>query len=134
MSQVGLRHTQQGHSVADPQGNCARKAVRPFLAGAIAAVRAQLGGGSPNALGPLLEKYWKALGTRIAAGPESLERVPESLARMTEALWLRSLDEARERAKIASLAIVSLRSARRADPFHVGLLLDEEPKASLIIG
>lgn len=68
----------------------------------IAAVRAQLGGGSPNTLGPLLEKYWKALGTRIATGPESLERVPQSLARMTEALWLRSLDEARERAKIAS--------------------------------
>jgi hypothetical protein len=69
----------------------------------IAAVRAQLGGGSPNALGPLLERYWKGLGSRIAAGPESLERVPESLARMTEAFWLRSLDEARERAKIASL-------------------------------
>ncbi len=71
----------------------------------IAAVRSQLGGGSPNALGPLLEKYWKALGTRIAAGPESLERVPESLARITEALWLRSLDEARERAKIPSLGV-----------------------------
>jgi len=61
------------------------------------------GGGSPNSLGPLLEKYWHALGTRIATGPESLERVPESLARMTESLWLRSLDEARERARIASV-------------------------------
>lgn len=65
----------------------------------IAAVREQLGGGSPNTLAPLLEKYWKGLGTRLPAGPESLERVPESLARMTEALWLRSLDEARERVK-----------------------------------
>lgn len=65
----------------------------------IAAVREELGGGSPNTLAPLLEKYWKGLGTRLPAGPESLERVPESLARMTEALWLRSLDEARERAK-----------------------------------
>jgi chromosome segregation ATPase len=65
----------------------------------IAALREQLGGGSPNTLGPLLEKYWKSLGTRIPAGPKALERVPESLARLTEALWLRSIDEARERTK-----------------------------------
>jgi hypothetical protein len=65
----------------------------------IAALREQLGGGSPNTLGPLLEQYWKSLGTRLPAGPEALERVPESLARLTEALWLRSLDEARERAR-----------------------------------
>jgi hypothetical protein len=63
----------------------------------IAALREQLGGGSPNTLGPLLEKYWKSLGTRIPAGPEALERVPESLARLTEALWLRAINEARER-------------------------------------
>jgi hypothetical protein len=67
----------------------------------IAAIREHLGGGSPNTLAPLLEKYWKGLGTRLPSGPDSLERVPESLARMTEALWLRSLDEARERAKAA---------------------------------
>jgi len=65
----------------------------------IAAIREHLGGGSPNTVGPLLEKYWKSLGTRIGAGPQALERVPESLAKMTEALWLRSIDEARERAK-----------------------------------
>jgi len=65
----------------------------------VAAVREHLGGGSPNTVGPLLEQYWRGLGKRIPAGPEALERVPESLARMTEALWLRSLDEARERAK-----------------------------------
>ena len=69
----------------------------------IASVREQLGGGSPNTLAPLLEQYWKELGSRVAAGPDALERVPESLARMTEALWLRSIDEARQRAK-ASLA------------------------------
>jgi chromosome segregation ATPase len=65
----------------------------------IAALREQLGGGSPNTLGPLLEKYWKSLGNRIPAGPDALERVPDSLARLTEALWLRSIDEARERTK-----------------------------------
>jgi hypothetical protein len=70
----------------------------------IAALREQLGGGSPNTLGPLLEKYWKSLGMRIPAGPEALERVPESLARLTEALWLRAVNEARERVGAATLS------------------------------
>jgi hypothetical protein len=66
----------------------------------VAAVRDQLGGGSPNTLTPLLAKYWESLGQRLGAGPESLERVPESLARVTELLWRRALEEARERLKI----------------------------------
>lgn len=66
----------------------------------VAALREQLGGGSPNTITPLLAKYWEALGARLAVGPESLERVPESLARATELLWRRALDEARERLKI----------------------------------
>jgi len=65
----------------------------------VAAVREQLGGGSPNTVGPLLDQYWKGLGRRLPAGPQALERVPESMARLTEALWLRTLDEALERAK-----------------------------------
>jgi plasmid replication DNA-binding protein KfrA len=70
----------------------------------IAALREQLGGGSPNTLGPLLEKYWKSLGHRIPAGPDALERVPESLARLTEALWLRAINEARERVGASTLS------------------------------
>jgi hypothetical protein len=70
----------------------------------IAALREQLGGGSPNTLGPLLEKYWRSLGTRIPAGPEALERVPESLARLTEALWLRAINESRERVGASALS------------------------------
>src|ERR1700722_10860966 len=66
----------------------------------VAALREQLGGGSPNTITPLLAKYWEALGARLGAGPDSLERVPESLARVTELLWRRALDEARERLKI----------------------------------
>lgn len=58
-----------------------------------------MGGGSPNTIGALLEKYWKSLGHRIEAGPEQLERVPESLARLAEALWLRATEEARQRVK-----------------------------------
>lgn len=73
-----------------------RQGIKP----SVAALREQLGGGSPNTITPLLAKYWETLGQRLGAGPESLERVPESLARVTELLWRRALDEARERLKI----------------------------------
>src|SRR5579863_9564898 len=66
----------------------------------VAAIREQLGGGSPNTITPLLAKYWEKLGSRLGEGPESLERVPEALARVTELLWRRALEEARERLKI----------------------------------
>jgi hypothetical protein len=66
----------------------------------VAALREQLGGGSPNTLTPMLARYWETLGRRLATGPEALERVPESLARVTELLWRRALEEARERLKI----------------------------------
>jgi hypothetical protein len=66
----------------------------------VAALREQLGGGSPNTLTPMLARYWETLGKRLATGPESLERVPESLARVTELLWRRAIEEARERLKI----------------------------------
>jgi Plasmid replication region DNA-binding N-term len=66
----------------------------------VAAIREQLGGGSPNTLTPLLARYWEKLGSRLGDGPESLERVPEALARVTELLWMRALQEARERLKL----------------------------------
>src|SRR5258708_39822642 len=56
----------------------------------IAALREQLGGGSPTTLGPLLEKDWGALGTRIPAGAEALEPEPGRFARVTKALWARA--------------------------------------------
>jgi hypothetical protein len=73
-----------------------RQGIKP----SVAALREQLGGGSPNTLTPLLAKYWETLGQRLATGPEALERVPESLARVTELLWRRAIEEARERLKI----------------------------------
>jgi hypothetical protein len=91
-------YREKGVSALDVQ-RAADALLRRGRKPSIAAVREELGGGSPNTLAPLLEKYWKGLGTRLPSGPESLERVPESLARMIEALWLRSLDEARERTK-----------------------------------
>src|ERR1700686_3912983 len=50
----------------------------------VAALREQLGGGSPNTITPLLAKYWEGLGTRLGSGAEPLERAPESLSRVTE--------------------------------------------------
>src|SRR3984885_14913928 len=66
----------------------------------VAAIREQLGGGSPNTITPLLAKYWEKLGARLGDGPESLERVPEALARVTELLWRRALEDARARLKL----------------------------------
>lgn len=93
-------YREKGVSALDVQ-RAADALLRRGRKPSVAAVREQLGGGSPNTVAPLLEQYWKALGSRLPAGPDALERVPESLARMTEALWLRSIDEARERAKAA---------------------------------
>jgi hypothetical protein len=67
----------------------------------VAAIREHLGGGSPNTITPLLAKYWEKLGSRLGNGPESLERVPEALARVTELLWRRALEEATERLKLS---------------------------------
>src|ERR1700693_3648094 len=66
----------------------------------IAAIREHLGGGSPHTIAPLLAKYWEKLGGRLGDGPESLERVPEALARVTELLWRRAFEGARERLKL----------------------------------
>jgi len=66
----------------------------------VAAIREQRGWGSPNTITPLLAKYWEKLGSRLGDGPQSLDRVPEALARVTELLWRRALEEARERLKI----------------------------------
>src|SRR5271169_2755283 len=59
-----------------------RQGIKP----SVAAIRDQIGGGSPNTLTPMLARYWESLGKRLQAGPESLERVPEALARVTELL------------------------------------------------
>jgi hypothetical protein len=66
-----------------------RQGRKPSVAG----IREQLGGGSPNTITPLLAKYWQKLGERLVEGPESLERVPDALARVTELLWRRALEE-----------------------------------------
>jgi Plasmid replication region DNA-binding N-term len=61
-------------------------------------IRAAIGSGSPNTVGPLLDSWWKRLAGRLDAGPEAFHRLPESVAHVAEALWMQALDEGRRRA------------------------------------
>jgi hypothetical protein len=63
-------------------------------------IRARVGSGSPNTVGPLLDEWWKRLAGRLDAGPAALHRLPETVAHIAEALWLQALEEARGRALI----------------------------------
>jgi hypothetical protein len=69
-------------------------------------IRAAIGSGSPNTIGPLLDVWWKNLSARLDSGPAALHRLPESVAHVAEALWMQALDEGRRRAQL------ELKSAR----------------------
>src|ERR1700688_605585 len=61
-------------------------------------IRAAVGHGSPNTVGPLLDAWWKRLAGRLDAGPAAFHRLPESVAHVAEALWMQALEEGRRRA------------------------------------
>lgn len=61
-------------------------------------IRAKIGGGSPNTVGPLLDQWWSTAADRLDAGPAAFHRLPESVAHICEALWLQALDEGRSHA------------------------------------
>jgi Plasmid replication region DNA-binding N-term len=63
-------------------------------------IRAELGGGSPNTINPLLDAWWKRLAARLDSGPAALHRLPESVAHVAEALWMQALDAGRRRAQL----------------------------------
>ena len=63
-------------------------------------IRAAVGHGSPNTVGPLLDAWWKRLAGRLDAGPAAFHRLPESVAHVAEALWMQALEEGRRRALI----------------------------------
>ncbi len=73
-----------------------RSAERPT----VEKIRAKIGSGSPNTVGPLLDRWWKALAARLDQGPAAFHRLPESVSHIAEALWLKALDEARTRATL----------------------------------
>jgi hypothetical protein len=64
----------------------------------VSRIRAAIGSGSPNTVGPLLDTWWKALAGRLDDGPAAFHRLPESVAHVAEALWMRALEEGRRRA------------------------------------
>src|SRR6202790_3461452 len=71
-------------------------------------IRAAIGSGSPNTVGPLLDVWRKRLSARLDAGPAALHRLPESVAHVAEALWMQALDEGRRRPQL------QLKSTQRA--------------------
>src|SRR5579863_5210432 len=58
-------------------------------------IRAAIGSGSPNTVGPLLDAWWKRLAGRLDSGPAAFHRLPESVAHSAEAMWLQALEEGR---------------------------------------
>ena len=63
-------------------------------------IRARLGSGSPNTIGPLLDDWWGQLAGRLDNGPAAFHRLPETVAHIAEALWLQALEEGRIRAQV----------------------------------
>lgn len=61
-------------------------------------VRERLGVGGFNTITPLLNDWWKKLSSRLDSGPKALDRLPESIAHIAEALWLQALEEGKNRA------------------------------------
>jgi hypothetical protein len=61
-------------------------------------IRAKIGGGSPNTIGPLLDQWWATAAARLEEGPAAFHRLPESVAHICEALWLQALEQGRRHA------------------------------------
>ena len=82
------------------QGDVSHAADTLFRAGerpTVEKIRAKIGGGSPNTIGPMLDAWWSGLASRLDAGPAALHRLPETVAHVCEALWLQALEEGRRR-------------------------------------
>jgi uncharacterized coiled-coil protein SlyX len=89
LSRRGITQSDVGHA-AD---SLLRAGERPT----IEKIRAKIGKGSPNTINPVLDTWWKALSSRLDAGPAALHRIPETIAHIAEALWLQALEESRRR-------------------------------------
>jgi hypothetical protein len=79
-----------------PADSLLRQGERPT----VEKIRAAIGSGSPNTVGPLLDVWWKHLAARLDSGPAALHSVPETVAHVAEALWLQALEEGRRRAQL----------------------------------
>jgi uncharacterized coiled-coil protein SlyX len=63
-------------------------------------IRQKIGKGSPNTINPMLDAWWKTLSARLDSGPAALQRLPESVAHVAEALWMQALEEGKRRATL----------------------------------
>jgi hypothetical protein len=72
-----------------------KSGVRPTVEG----VRHALGGGSPRTILDGLNRYWRELGAQVAGNPDTLRRLPASVADLAEGVWQRALAVAVEAAQ-----------------------------------
>lgn len=63
-------------------------------------VRTQIGRGSPNTIGPMLDAWWSTVASRLDGGPAALHRLPENVAHAAEALWIQALETGRRHASL----------------------------------
>src|ERR1700722_18045456 len=99
-------------------------------------VRTRIGRGSPNTIGPLLDKWWSRLASRLDAGPAAFHRLPESVAHVAEALWMQALEEGRRRVLLEQREtdrIVALDKERLELRSHVLTLREGEMEARIQI-
>lgn len=94
----GTSRSARGISASDVD-RVADELLRAGIRPTVLKIRERLGTGSPNTINPLLDEWWKRLASRLDSGPHALHRIPEAVAQITEALWLKALDSARERTR-----------------------------------
>ena len=80
-------------------------------------IRGLLGRGSPNTIGPLLDRWWAALGPRLRQQHAKLDmpEAPTDVAALATQLWAQALAAAQQNAEtILANERISLQEARRA--------------------
>jgi chromosome segregation ATPase len=70
--------------------------LRSGLKPGIESLRQALGGGSPQTIQTLLNRYWRELGERIDGSAPALKRMPADVADLADELWQRALHLAAE--------------------------------------
>jgi hypothetical protein len=88
---------QRRASVSYPELERAATALlRSGLKPGIESLRQALGGGSPQTIQTLLNRYWRELGERIDGPAPALKRMPADVADLADELWQRALRLAAE--------------------------------------
>jgi hypothetical protein len=89
-------------------------------------VRTTIGRGSPNTIAPLLEVWWDKVAQLFSEkipAPNSLLRIPETVARVAETLFIKSLLAAQAHAELHSATQRSVLERREQDLVKLGVTL-----------